>query len=86
MSIQKLLVANRGEIAIRILRAAAGPIREAAKRGAIIGLANKECLVCAGELMLEEVRRSGATLLPVDSEHNAIFQVFDFDYRGFYSL
>jgi len=47
--------------------------------GAVVALANKECLVCAGELMLEEVRRSGATLLPVDSEHNAIYQVFDFD-------
>ena len=44
-----------------------------------IALANKECLVCAGDLVLEEVRRHGATLLPVDSEHNAIFQVFDFD-------
>ena len=55
------------------------PTLAAIRRGAIIALANKECLVCAGELMLEEVRRSGATLLPVDSEHNAIYQVFDFD-------
>lgn len=55
-----------------------GPTMEAVKRGAIVGLANKECLVCAGELMLSEVARAGATLLPVDSEHNAIFQVFDF--------
>src|SRR5690606_25480392 len=37
-----------------------------------------ECLVCAGELVLQEARRSRATLLPVDSEHNAIFQLFDF--------
>ncbi|MFP6749886.1 MAG: 1-deoxy-D-xylulose-5-phosphate reductoisomerase [Alphaproteobacteria bacterium] len=56
-----------------------GPTLAAVRRGAIVALANKECLVCAGELMLEEVRRSGATLLPVDSEHNAIYQVFDFD-------
>lgn len=55
------------------------PTLAAVKRGAIVALANKECLVCAGELMLEQVRSSGATLLPVDSEHNAIFQVFDFD-------
>ena len=55
-----------------------GPTMAAVKRGAIVGLANKECLVCAGELMLREVTRAGATLLPVDSEHNAIFQVFDF--------
>ncbi|MDG2032949.1 MAG: 1-deoxy-D-xylulose-5-phosphate reductoisomerase [Rhodospirillales bacterium] len=51
----------------------------AAKRGATVALANKECLVCAGDLLLREIEKSGGTLLPVDSEHNAIFQVFDFD-------
>ncbi len=56
-----------------------GPTLAAIRQGAVVALANKECLVCAGELMLEEVKRSGATLLPVDSEHNAIYQVFDFD-------
>jgi len=56
-----------------------GPTLAAVRRGAVVALANKECLVCAGELMLQEVRTSGATLLPVDSEHNAIFQVFDFE-------
>ena len=55
------------------------PTLAAAARGAVIGLANKECLVCAGSLMLAEVERGGATLLPVDSEHNAIYQVFDFE-------
>ena len=55
------------------------PTLAAAGQGAIIGLANKECLVCAGSLMLAEVERGGATLLPVDSEHNAIYQVFDFE-------
>ncbi|MHA1109057.1 MAG: 1-deoxy-D-xylulose-5-phosphate reductoisomerase, partial [Alphaproteobacteria bacterium] len=55
------------------------PTLAAARRGAVLALANKECLVCAGSLMLAEVERSGATLLPVDSEHSAIFQVFDFD-------
>ena len=55
------------------------PALAAVERGAVIGLANKECLVCAGSLMLEEVARGGATLLPVDSEHNAIYQVFDFE-------
>ncbi|MCH8862949.1 MAG: 1-deoxy-D-xylulose-5-phosphate reductoisomerase [Proteobacteria bacterium] len=53
------------------------PTLAAIRRGAIVALANKECLVCAGELVMEEVRTHGATLLPVDSEHNAIFQVFD---------
>lgn len=53
------------------------PTLAAARRGAAVAFANKECLVCAGPLMMDLVRRSGATLLPVDSEHNAIFQVFD---------
>ncbi len=46
----------------------------AIRRGGAIAFANKEALVCAGEIMLEAVRDAGATLLPVDSEHNAIFQ------------
>jgi 1-deoxy-D-xylulose-5-phosphate reductoisomerase len=46
----------------------------AIRRGAFVALANKEALVCAGEVMLRAVRDAGATLLPVDSEHNAIFQ------------
>ena len=53
------------------------PTLAAIRRGGSVGLANKECLVCAGDLMVAEIRKSGATLLPVDSEHNAIFQVFD---------
>lgn len=58
------------------------PTLEAARQGAVVAFANKECLVCAGDLMLEEIAQSGATLLPVDSEHNAIFQVFEFDRRA----
>ena len=54
------------------------PTIAAIRRGAIIALANKECLVCAGALMTQEVEARGATIVPVDSEHNAIFQVFDF--------
>lgn len=54
------------------------PTMAAVRRGAVIGLANKECLVCAGELMIAEIKKCGATLVPVDSEHSAIFQVFDF--------
>jgi 1-deoxy-D-xylulose-5-phosphate reductoisomerase len=46
----------------------------AVRRGKAIALANKEALVCAGEVMLRAVADAGATLLPVDSEHNAIFQ------------
>lgn len=55
------------------------PTLAAVRRGITVALANKECLVCAGPLMMAEIERSGATLLPVDSEHSAIFQVFDFD-------
>ncbi len=50
------------------------PTLAAIRRGGAIALANKEALVCAGEVMLAAVREAGATLLPVDSEHNAIFQ------------
>ncbi len=55
------------------------PTLTAVRRGATIGLANKECLVSAGDMFVKEVVTNGATLLPVDSEHSAIFQVFDFD-------
>ncbi len=50
------------------------PTLAAIKGGRTVALANKEALVSAGEVMLDAVRRYGATLLPVDSEHNAIFQ------------
>lgn len=55
------------------------PTMAAIRRGAIIGLANKECLVCAGELMMADIKTYGAKLVPVDSEHSAIYQVFDFE-------
>ena len=51
------------------------PTLEAAKRGAIIALANKESLVCAGPALIETARQAGGTVIPVDSEHSAIFQV-----------
>jgi 1-deoxy-D-xylulose-5-phosphate reductoisomerase len=50
------------------------PTLTAVRRAAMVALATKECLVCAGTLLMAEVARSGAVLLPVDSEHNAIFQ------------
>lgn len=53
------------------------PTLNAIAQGTHVALANKECLVCAGELMQATANHSGATLLPVDSEHNAIFQLFD---------
>ena len=51
------------------------PTLVAIERGANVALANKECLVCAGRLFIETARQRNARLLPVDSEHNAIFQV-----------
>lgn len=50
------------------------PVMAAVERGGTIALANKEALVSAGEVLMEAVARHGATLLPTDSEHNAIFQ------------
>ena len=50
------------------------PTLAAAERGATIALANKECLVCAGALFMRRAAAAGATVLPVDSEHNALFQ------------
>jgi len=50
------------------------PTLAAAERGATIAIANKECLVCAGALFMRRAAAAGATVLPVDSEHNAVFQ------------
>ena len=47
---------------------------EAVRAGKTVGLANKECLVAAGELITAEARRQGKPLLPIDSEHNAVHQ------------
>ena len=58
------------------------PTLAAIRRGAFVGLANKEALVSAGDVMLRAVKEAGATLLPVDSEHNAIFQSLADGNRG----
>jgi 1-deoxy-D-xylulose-5-phosphate reductoisomerase len=50
------------------------PALAAVERGATLALANKECLVCAGALFMRRAAAAGATVLPVDSEHNAVFQ------------
>lgn len=50
------------------------PTMAAIERGATVALANKECLVCAGGLFMRRAASTGATVLPVDSEHNAVFQ------------
>jgi 1-deoxy-D-xylulose-5-phosphate reductoisomerase len=58
------------------------PTLAAIRRGKCVALANKEALVCAGDVMLRAVQEAGATLLPCDSEHNAIFQSLADGNRG----
>lgn len=69
------------DIVMAAIVGAAGlrPALAALERGATLALANKECLVCAGDVVTTVARRHGGRLLPVDSEHNAIYQVFDFE-------
>ena len=50
------------------------PALAAVDRGATVALANKECLVCAGDLFMQRAAKAGACILPADSEHNALFQ------------
>jgi 1-deoxy-D-xylulose-5-phosphate reductoisomerase len=69
--------AGRGaDITVAAIVGCAGlePTMAAIEQGGTVALANKEALFSAGEVMIAAVARSGATLLPVDSEHNAIFQ------------
>ncbi len=67
------------DLVIGAIVGAAGlvPTMAAIKPGRRIALANKECLVCAGDLFMGKIVAEGAEILPVDSEHNAIFQVFE---------
>jgi len=58
------------------------PALAAARAGKRLLLANKEALVVSGHLFMEEVARSGAEILPIDSEHNAIFQCMPRDFKG----
>jgi 1-deoxy-D-xylulose-5-phosphate reductoisomerase len=69
--------ASRGaDVTVAAIVGCAGlaPTMAAIEQGGIVALANKEALVSAGEVMTAAVAKHGATLLPVDSEHNAIFQ------------
>ena len=75
------LARRTADITMAAIVGAAGlaPTMAAAEQGKTVALANKECLVCAGETFMAAVRAHGTTLLPVDSEHNAIFQVLERD-------
>jgi 1-deoxy-D-xylulose-5-phosphate reductoisomerase len=67
---------GEAELVIAAIVGCAGlrPVMAAVDTGKTVALANKEALVTAGELMIDAARASGTTLLPIDSEHNAIFQ------------
>ncbi len=58
------------------------PSLAAARAGKRVLLANKEALVMAGSVFMDEIKKSGAVLLPIDSEHNAVFQAMPDDYAG----
>lgn len=79
---QALSDAADADIVMAAIVGAAGlrPTLRAVERGATVAIANKETLVCAGELVRAAAAKSGARLLPVDSEHNAIYQCFDFEH------
>ncbi len=62
--------------------AALTPLIECIKHGKRIALANKEAIVCAGELVLDAARKYGAEIIPVDSEHSAVFQCLKTGMRG----
>jgi 1-deoxy-D-xylulose-5-phosphate reductoisomerase len=67
------------DVVVAAIVGAAGlaPTLAAVHTGARVALANKECLVSAGTLFMTAAKKSGAAILPVDSEHNAIFQILD---------
>jgi 1-deoxy-D-xylulose-5-phosphate reductoisomerase len=73
------LAAAPADLVVAAIVGAAGlpPTLAALEAGISVALANKEALVCAGGLMTATARRTGAAILPVDSEHNAIFQVLE---------
>ncbi|WP_299256376.1 1-deoxy-D-xylulose-5-phosphate reductoisomerase [uncultured Kushneria sp.] len=77
-------VAGAAEVVVAGIVGAAGliPTLAAVRAGRRVLLANKEALVMSGALFMREVARSGATLLPLDSEHNAIFQCLPRKHRG----
>jgi len=74
---------DESDIVMAAIVGAAGliPTLESVKAGKRVLLANKEPLVMCGHIFIEEAKRSGATLLPIDSEHNAIFQCMPSNYR-----
>jgi len=75
-ALEDVAAGDGADVVMAAIVGAAGllPTLAAARAGKRVLLANKEALVCAGHLLLDAVQRHGATLLPIDSEHNAMFQ------------
>ncbi len=82
-SLQEVAALAEVDCVMAAIVGAAGllPTLTAARAGKRVLLANKEALVMSGQLFMNEVRRSGAELLPIDSEHNAVFQCLPTDFR-----
>jgi len=80
---QKVAAIDSAEMTISAIVGAAGllPTLAAIDAGKDIGLANKETLVMAGKLVMDRCQEKGVKLLPVDSEHSAIFQALDAGHR-----
>jgi 1-deoxy-D-xylulose-5-phosphate reductoisomerase len=82
-ALQKVARDSGSDIVMAAIVGAAGllPVLEAVRAGKRVLLANKEPLVMSGPVLMQEARRSGAEILPIDSEHNAIFQCMPAGYR-----
>ena len=76
---EALTAAAHADVVVAGITGMAGllPTMAAIEHGATVLLANKESLVCAGDMMMQAVAHHQATLLPIDSEHNALFQLYD---------
>jgi 1-deoxy-D-xylulose-5-phosphate reductoisomerase len=83
-ALEQVSAASEVDAVMAAIVGAAGlrPTLAAARAGKKILLANKETLVMAGAVFMDAVRQSGSVLLPIDSEHNAIFQSMPHDYAG----
>ncbi len=83
-ALEMIAAHNDVQVVMAAIVGAAGllPTLAAAKAGKRVLLANKESLVMAGPLFMQAIKEGGATLLPIDSEHNAIFQSLPHDYKG----
>ncbi|MDO8932601.1 MAG: 1-deoxy-D-xylulose-5-phosphate reductoisomerase, partial [Rhodocyclaceae bacterium] len=83
-ALEQVASAPEADAVMAAIVGAAGlrPTLAAVRAGKRVLLANKEALVMAGEVFMAEVRKSGATLLPIDSEHNAIFQSLPTGFAG----